>query len=180
MSIENTPDPGNHPAGPDGQGSPVLREGDFRAAFGRSRVAGIAFFVELVFLVGMVAFLEHRVRLRIMIQERSAIQVFRIVLFAAGAASVVLARIVNSRMLTQARKAPGRAARLGLLNRAALSSLAASMVPATIGFVLYLLAGQTRDFYILAFVSLLLLFFYFPRPAAWEAILEDRMPSCPR
>jgi len=176
MSIENTPGTGSGPAG---QGAPAPRAEDLRAALGRSRVAGIAFFVELVFLVGLVAFLDHRVRLRIMIQERSAIQAFRIVLFAAGAASVFLARVVNGRMLREARKASGRPARLVLLNRAALSSLAASMVPATIGFVLYLLAGQTRDFYFLAFVSLLLLFFYFPRPAAWEAILADRMPACP-
>jgi len=179
MSIERTPEPGRNSAGQAGQGTPVQRTEDFHAALGRSRVAGIAFFVELAFLVGLVAFLDHRVRLRILIQERSAIQVFRIVLFLAGAASILLGRFVKGRILARARKAPDRQAKLGLLNQAALSSLAASVVPATIGFVLYLLAGQTRDFYMLAFVSLLLLFFYFPRPAAWEAILADRTPSCP-
>lgn len=153
-------------------------DGEFRAAIGRSRIAGVAFFVELLFLFGMVAFLDKRVRLRIPLQERPAIQTVRIVLFMASAVSVLVSRLINGRMLEAARKAAGDRARLGLLNRAGLVSLALSMAPAVIGFALYLVAGQVRDFYLLAFASLLLLFFYFPRPAAWESILADKLPAC--
>jgi hypothetical protein len=178
MSIENGQEPGRDPDALKGRPSEMDPSGEFRAALGRSRIAGIAFFVELLILFGMVAFLDRRVRLRIPLQERSAIQTVRIALFAAAAASVLAARLINGRMLEGARKAAGDRSRLGLLNRTALVSLSLSMIPAVIGFFLYLLAGQTRDFTLLAFASLLLLFFYFPRPAAWETILADKMPVC--
>lgn len=178
MSNEHEQGPGTDPDALKGIGSAALPGGEFRAAIGRSRVAGIAFFVELLFIFGMVAFLDKRLRLRIPLQERSSIQTVRIVLFMASAVSVLASRLINGRLLEGARKAAGDRARLGLLNRAALVSLALSMVPAVIGFVLYLVAGQVRDFYLLAFASLLLLFFYFPRPATWESILADKMPAC--
>jgi len=142
-------------------------------------MAAVAFFAELLVLVGIVALAGTRLRLRVLVAEQSTVQVFRVVLFVAAAASVLLARITNGRMFARARAAGGEGDRLIVLNRAALSTLASSMVPAVIGFLLYLFAGQVRDFYLLAFVSLLLLFFYFPRPSAWEAVLEDRTTSCP-
>ena len=179
MSNELEPGFGKDPDGFKGIGPGAFPGGDFRAAILQARIAGIAFFVELLFLFAMVAFLAGRVRLRIPIQERSSIQAVRIALFLAAAASVLAARLINARMLSGARAASGDRNRLARLNRTALVSLALSMVPATIGFVLYLIAGQTRDFYLLAFASLLLLFFYFPRPAVWEAVLSDRTPRCP-
>ena len=179
MSIDNLRPSGKAPGGSPVRGAPHGRSEDFRAALGRSRMAAIAFFAELLILVGIVALVGPRIRLRVLVAERSTIQVFRVVLFVAAAASVLLARITNGRMLARARAAGGEGDRLIVLNRAALSTLASAMVPAVIGFLLYLFAGQVRDFYMLAFVSLLLLFFYFPRPASWEAVLEDRPPTCP-
>lgn len=178
MSIEHPSPPAGSPNAP-GQSAAPPRSEDFKAALGRSRVAAIAFFTELLILVAIVVFLGRRLRLRFLIQERASVQVFRIVLFAAAAASVILGRINNGRAIAFVRKAGSEPEKLGRLNRASLSTLAASMIPAVIGFVLYLLAGQVRDFYILAFVSLLLLFFYFPRPAPWEAALSDRGRICP-
>ena len=178
MSNEPQFGPGREPGipGGGGPGGPPGRE--FRTALRLSRIAAVSFFVDLLFLFGFVAFIAGRVRLRVPVQDRSTIQIIRVALFLAAAASVLGCRLLNGRMLQAARRAAGERARLALLNRTTLVSLALSMIPAVIGFVLYLVAGQVRDFMILAFASLLLLFFYFPRPAAWESILADRIPSC--
>ncbi len=40
-------------------------------------------------------------------------------------------------------------------------------VPALLGLVLFLLGGNTREFYILAFISLVLFILYFPRHSNW-------------
>jgi hypothetical protein len=167
MSTENAPLPRPNAA----------RE--LRAALGRSRIFAVSFFFDLLVLFVLVLLLDGRVRLRIPVQGRSAIQVLRIILFLAAAASVLAARLVNGRLLRTARKADGTTARLAGLGRAAIVSLAVSIVPAATGFVLFIVAGQIRDFYLLAFVSLLLLFFYFPRPAPWEDVLADRPRTCP-
>jgi len=168
---ENAPDSGSRSAR-------TAHSEAFRTALARSRLAGLAFLFELLFLFGLVAYLDGRVRLSIPVQERAAIQTIRIVLFAAAAASAVATRIIHGRMAARAGKDGEEAGRLAVLGRAALTGLALSMAPATTGFVLYLLAGQTRDFYALAFVSLVLLFLYFPRPAAWESLLAREKPAC--
>ena len=53
-------------------------------------------------------------------------------------------------------------------------------IPAILGLVLFLIAGYNRDFYVLLFVSLFLLFMYLPRLKSWEDILKNRPASCPR
>ena len=43
-----------------------------------------------------------------------------------------------------------------------------SEVPALLGFILFLLSGLTRDLYPLVFVSLVLMYMFFPRLRNWE------------
>jgi len=58
-------------------------------------------------------------------------------------------------------------------------TLCLAEIPALLGLILFLIAGYNRDFYILLFVSLFLLFMYLPRLKNWEDILEHRPPACP-
>ena len=51
-------------------------------------------------------------------------------------------------------------------------------MPAIIGLVLFFLGGLYKDFYVLLFVSLVLIFMYFPRLKNWEAYLADRPVAC--
>ncbi len=55
--------------------------------------------------------------------------------------------------------------------------LALSEIPAILGLVLFLLAGLNRDFYILLFVSLFLMFMYFPRYNNWKTWINEKDPS---
>ncbi len=50
--------------------------------------------------------------------------------------------------------------------------MALSVVPALLGFVLFLLFGLNIDFYILMFVSLFLVFMFFPRRSSWVDIIS--------
>jgi len=54
--------------------------------------------------------------------------------------------------------------------------LALSEIPAVLGLVLFLLAGLNRDFYILLFVSLFLMFMYFPRYNNWKTWINEKDP----
>jgi hypothetical protein len=178
--MSNDPNPNPHET-PSGSGSGSLGAGHteaFRTALAKSRLAGLAFLFELLCLFGLVIYLDGRVRLAIPVREPAAIQTTRIALFAVAALSAVATRVIHGRMTARAAEDGGEAARIAVLGRAALIALSLSMIPATTGFVLYLLAGQTRDFYVLAFVSLILLFLYFPRPAAWESLLAREPQSC--
>ena len=55
--------------------------------------------------------------------------------------------------------------------------LALSEIPAILGLALFLLAGLNRDFYILLFVSLFLMFMYFPRYNNWKTWVNEKDPS---
>jgi hypothetical protein len=54
-----------------------------------------------------------------------------------------------------------------------------SEVPALLGFILFLLAGLTRDLYVLVFVALVLMFMFFPRFRYWEewAAEQQSLPA---
>lgn len=57
---------------------------------------------------------------------------------------------------------------LGKLSRASLLSLLLAELPALMGFGLFLASGNSRDFYLLMVISLILLYITFPRQAIWE------------
>jgi hypothetical protein len=85
-----------------------------------------------------------------------------------GAAAIILAiRIINGRQA-------GRK-----LFPVAIASLALAALPAVLGLVLFLLGGYNRDFYALFFVSMLLMFMYFPRASVWQARRTESGRTCP-
>jgi hypothetical protein len=98
--------------------------------------------------------------------------------YLAAAAAVVLIRVLNALGLRRT-KAASPEALLGRLRTVALLTLALAEVPALLGLALFLVGGYNLDFYGLLFVSLILLFMYFPRPRTWEAHLQNAPPSCP-
>jgi hypothetical protein len=98
--------------------------------------------------------------------------------FFLAVAAVIVLRLVHGRRLAAASKA-GEAAAVRSLYRTAVISLTLAEIPALAGMTLVLLAGLNTDFYLLLFVSIVLVFMYFPRASAWEAVLEKRRPVCP-
>jgi hypothetical protein len=96
-----------------------------------------------------------------------------------GAAAVVLAiRFLNAGR-PRPRKRESRGTSLRRIFIVAVASLILAELPAVLGFVLFLLGGYNLDFYALLFVSLFLLFMYFPRASAWEARQTSPGRTCP-
>jgi hypothetical protein len=60
------------------------------------------------------------------------------------------------------------------LSRTAVVTSALGELPAVLGFILFLLTGFSRDFYILLFVSLFLEFMFFPRLRVWQDLARER------
>ena len=103
---------------------------------------------------------------------------FRYGFYLAAAAAIVAIRILNA--IGRRRKKPVPPdVRLGRLKTVALLTLAVAEAPALLGLALFLAGGFNVDFYMLMFVSLILLFMYFPRPRAWKAHLQNAPPACP-
>jgi hypothetical protein len=97
--------------------------------------------------------------------------------YAAAAALVLGLRLLNGILLRKGRSEDGPAA-LRRLSRAGILTLVLAEGPALLGLALFLVGGYNRDFYVLLFVSLVLMFMYFPRIAAWEAYLRNRPTAC--
>jgi len=102
----------------------------------------------------------------------------RYAFYLAAAAAVVLIRVLNAVGLRR-KKAASPEAFLGRLKTVALLTLALAEAPALLGLALFIVGGYNVDFYGLMFVSLILLFMYFPRARTWEACLQNAPRACP-
>lgn len=102
----------------------------------------------------------------------------RYVFYLAAAASIVVIRVLNAAGGKRGKTASPESL-LRRLRTLALLSLAVAEAPALLGLALFLAGGFNVDFYMLMFVSLALLFMYFPRTRTWEASLQNAPRSCP-
>ncbi len=105
--------------------------------------------------------------------------ILRYAFFAAAVALILLLRFLHGRRLRVIGAIDDRPAALSRLFDLTVLTLCLAEIPALLGLILFLIAGYNRDFYILLFVSLFLLFMYLPRLKNWEDILEHRPPACP-
>lgn len=97
-----------------------------------------------------------------------------------GAAAVMVAiRLIQAVVLKKRPAAETSETRLRRVFAASVTVLVLTEVPAVLGFILFLLGGYNRDFYALLFVSLVLVFMYFPRPETWESHLRNASRTCP-
>lgn len=102
------------------------------------------------------------------------LQTLRYLFYGLSAASVIIARLLQSLLL---KKRPGDTA-LDLLNklhRTSLIVVVMSELPALFGLVLFLMAGLNRDFYVLLGISVVVLFIFFPRRQAWEKWISENL-----
>ena len=98
-------------------------------------------------------------------------QPFRYAAFGAAAAVILLILVLRPRLFRRvAGENPGAA--LLRLQKAALLTMVLGEIPAILGLVLFLVGGNSGDFYKLLFASILLAFIHFPRRGAWEESLK--------
>jgi len=97
-----------------------------------------------------------------------------------GAAAVIVAiRLIQAAFLKKRAAPETPENRLRRVSTVSMAVLLLTEVPAVLGFCLFLLGGFNQDLYALSFVSLVLVFMYFPRRATWESHLQNAPTSCP-
>mgnify|MGYP000064832041 CR=1 FL=1 len=108
------------------------------------------------------------------ITDLQTIRNLRYLFYGLAAASVLLARILQSLLL---KKKPGDTPEdlLNKLHRTSLILVIMSELPALFGLILFLIRGLYRDFYILLGISVVVLFIFFPRRRAWEEWLASQV-----
>ena len=95
------------------------------------------------------------------------VQPARYAVFGASVVVIILIRVLRPRLLRMDPQADAKTV-LVRLQRAAILTMVLGEVPGILGLGLFLVTGYNVDFYVLLFASLLLVFMYFPRRAAWE------------
>lgn len=108
------------------------------------------------------------------ITDPQAIRNLRYLCYGLSAASVLLARILQS-LLLKKKSSDTAEDLLNKLHRTSLIMVIMSELPALFGLILFLLRGLYRDFYILLGISVVVLFIFFPRRRAWEDWLAIRI-----
>jgi len=144
---------------------------DLRHHLRSASLVGMTIIASLVIYLGFVEVLRAAYKPFRGFASIADIRPVRYAVFGAAAAVIVLIRILRPRLL---RKGPGDDAKTVLprLQKAALLTMVLGEVPGTLGLGWFLVSGYNIDFYVLAFASLLLVFMYFPRRAAWEEWLK--------
>jgi len=150
---------------------------ELKKTIAASRVFGASLVASLVVYFLVVEIVKVRFRPFLGFARMRDLQTFRYAVFAVAVGFVILNRVVNGILL---RISADRGAEDGVrvLNRASSVSLILAEVPALLGLVLFFVGGLDRDFDILVFVSLVLVFMYFPRESSWIAFLEKQPSSC--
>jgi len=106
------------------------------------------------------------------IVHSSHLQAGRYFLYGAAIIIVILVRVLV-RALAKKKSGETLPVYIQRLSRAAIVISVLAESPALLGFVFFLLAGGSRDFYYLLFVSLFLEFMYFPRMRTWEELIRN-------
>jgi len=102
---------------------------------------------------------------------------YRYLFYFLSAGTIVMIRLMRGLLLGKKRTEDISRAALKLLRTSIITS-ALSELPALFGFVLFILNGISRDFYILLFISLFLMFMFFPRYSQWKAWAEEGRSFC--
>ena len=102
---------------------------------------------------------------------------YRYLFYILSAASIIIIRFLRGVLLRKKRTEDIQRTAAKLLRTSVITS-ALSELPALFGFFLFILSGISRDFYILVFVSLFLMFMFFPRYSQWRAWAEEGRPFC--
>jgi len=99
----------------------------------------------------------------------------RYVFYGIAVFQVILIRILRGFLLRKTFSS-NKTNMTGDLFKSSIFILALSEIPAILGLALFLLGGLNRDFYILLFVSLFLMFMYFPRYNECKTWINEKDP----
>ncbi len=144
---------------------------ELRTHFKPAAMVASAILVSLVIYFGLVEVLRAVLKPFRGFAAGSGIQPLRLAAFGAAAAIILLILILRHSLFRRDGREDPRAA-FERLQKASLVVLVLGEFPAILGLGLFLVGGNSADFYMLLFASLALAFIDFPRRAAWEEWLK--------
>lgn len=149
---------------------------DLRKLYKLAVIAAAAIILTLAIYTVVVEVIRSRHEFFFGFVNLDNIGIIRYVFYGLAVIQVVIIRVLRGTLL---KKSPSDdAVKLkGKLFKASIFTSAFCEVPAIFGLVLFLLGGLYKDFYILLFVSLFLMFMFFPRYNNWETWLKENNPS---
>lgn len=144
---------------------------EWRRVFRSTRLICAAIVASLFIYALIVEILRSRLAFFAGLVKPEEARPFRVVLYSLAILSVLLTRFTHRRMMASR---PGESLQESVLrlSRASVMTAVLAELPALLGFVLFLLAGSSWDFYFLWFASLVVEFILFPRSSAWESSLN--------
>jgi protein-S-isoprenylcysteine O-methyltransferase Ste14 len=151
---------------------------ELKKAYQTCRFVGLALVASFFVYLAFEEFARARWRPFLGFGRSGNVQTLRYVLYAAAATTVIIGRLLNSSFLKRPTADGDERTAVRRLSAATILSLVFSEIPALLGLALFLVAGLNRDFYFLLFVSLVLVFIYFPRIKNWEDYLQRRPSVC--
>jgi protein-S-isoprenylcysteine O-methyltransferase Ste14 len=149
---------------------------ELRRAFRVTVIASVAIIGALFILAIVVEIIKFRLEPFQGVFETPHGQVVRYIFYGLAVIVVVLLRVFG-RVLVRSHQGESPQAFIQRLTRAVIYTASLAEIPALLGFVLFLLIGTFRDFYVLLFVSLFLEFMYFPRIKTWEDMIRNAFPQ---
>jgi hypothetical protein len=155
---------------------------DLKKPFRSALIVALALLVSLIAYIVLALMLKaSRPYHRALLSPETA-NLVRLGFYGLSILQVIIIRVMRGLFF---QKAPGLS-QASLGRRLMLVSIFTSVfseVPALLGFILFLLVGLTRDLYVLVFVSLVLMFMFFPRLRYWEEWAAEQQslpPERPR
>ncbi|MCJ7611833.1 MAG: hypothetical protein MUP19_06170 [Candidatus Aminicenantes bacterium] len=140
---------------------------DLKKSYRPALIIALAILGSLAVYIGLAMLLKaSRPGHRPLLAGRTA-YTLRLVFYGFSILQVIVIRLMRGAFFQQAPGLDGRSLGRRLMLISILSSVF-SEVPALLGFILFLVAGFTWDMYALVFVSLVLVFMFFPRFRNWE------------
>ncbi len=130
-----------------------------------------AVIASLVIYLGAEEFIRARLRPFTGFAAVGPVQQLRFAFYGLAVIAVMALRFLRQIQL-RTRPDDDRKTRMEKLQRASIVTLLLSEIPGVLGFVLFLLCGLNIDFYLLLFVSIFLVFMYYPRLSGWEDWLK--------
>jgi len=157
----------------------MQKPAEFDKAFAASRSLAMILGASLLVYLLLEEIIRGRYRLFLGFAPMRDLSGLRYAGFGAAVIAVIALRLLHGRFTASAAASADGSAAVRALFRAAVVGLTLAELPALIGLALFLVGGLNKDFYLLLFASGTLVFMYFPRQAAWEAVLEKRPRDCP-
>lgn len=146
---------------------------DLKKAYQTSLIINIGVIFGLAIYAGIIEFLKSRDDPFEGFVDFQQIATLRYIFYGLAVLQIFVIRVLRGTVL-RASASDDSKSLIIKLSRASIATAILCELPAVFGIVLFLMGGQSRDFYLMLGLSCILVFLYFPRYRNWEEWIKTR------